>query len=398
MIIKPKVRGFVCITTHPTGCAANVHAQIGHVRAQGPLAGGPRRVLVVGASTGYGLGSRINAAFGSGAATVGVFLERPPVENRPATAGWYNSVAFEKEAHGAGLVAKSLNIDAYSDEAKTRTIELLRGIGPVDLIVYSLASPKRTHPRTGETHKSSLKPIGATYHGKTVDTDRAVVGDVTIEPAQEADIRETIQVMGGEDWELWIDALAGAGLIADGCRSVAYTYIGPQLTWPIYRDGTIGRAKEDLERAGRAIDARLRANGGGAFVSVMKAVVTQASSAIPVVPLYISLLFKIMKEKGTHEGCIEQTQRMFARLYGGGEIPVDKKGRLRLDDWEMREDVQAEVDRVWPAITTGNLRALTDFDGYQAEFLKLFGFGLPGVDYDADVNPVVEFTGSARSS
>ena len=394
MIIKPKVRGFVCITTHPAGCAANVRAQIGHVRSRPAPAGGPKRVLVVGASTGYGLGSRINAAFGCGAATVGVFLERPPVENRPATAGWYNSVAFEREARGAGLVAKSLNIDAYSDEAKARTIDLLRGIGPVDLVVYSLASPKRTHPKTGATHKSALKPIGAVYRGKTVDTDRAVVGEVTIEPAEDADIRETIQVMGGEDWEMWIDALSGAGLLADGCRSVAFTYIGPKLTWPIYRDGTIGRAKEDLERAGRAIDARLAARGGRALVSVMKAVVTQASSAIPVVPLYISLLFKIMKEQGTHEGCIEQTQRMFARLYGG-DVPVDDRGRLRLDDWEMREDVQAEVDRVWPSITTENLRDLTDFDGYQAEFLKLFGFGLPGVDYDADVDPIVEFPGAA---
>ena len=391
MIIKPKVRGFVCVTTHPTGCEANVRAQIDFVRSRPRFAGGPKRVLVVGASTGYGLGSRINAAFGCGAATVGLFLERPPVENRPATAGWYNSVAFEREARAAGLVARSLNLDAYSDDAKARAIELLRGIGPVDLLVYSLASPKRTLPATGETSKSTLKPIGTTYHGKTVDTDRAQVGEVTIEPADEQEIRETIQVMGGEDWEMWVDALDRAKLLADGCRSVAYTYIGPRLTWPIYRDGTIGRAKEDLERAGRAIDARLSARGGNAFVSVMKAVVTQASSAIPVVPLYISLLFKIMKQNGTHEGCIEQTQRMFARLYGGGTIPVDGKGRLRLDDWEMREDVQAEVDRVWPSITTGNLHGLTDFDGYRAEFLKLFGFGLAGVDYDADVDPVVEF-------
>jgi enoyl-[acyl-carrier protein] reductase/trans-2-enoyl-CoA reductase (NAD+) len=391
MIIKPKVRGFVCVTTHPTGCEANVRAQIDFVRSKPALKAGPKRVLVVGASTGYGLGSRINAAFGCGAATVGVFLERPPADNRPATAGWYNSVAFEREARAAGLVSRSLNIDAYSDDAKVRTIEMLRDIGPIDLLVYSVASPKRTLPKTGETSKSTLKPIGTTYHGKTVDTDRALVGEVTIEPADEQEIRETIQVMGGEDWELWVDALDGAGLLADGCRSVAYTYIGPRLTWPIYRDGTIGRAKEDLERAGRAIDARLASRGGNAFVAVMKAVVTQASSAIPVVPLYISLLFKIMKENGTHEGCIEQTQRMFARLYSGGGIPLDDKGRLRLDDWEMREDVQAQIDRVWPSITTENLCDLTDFDGYRAEFLKLFGFGLDGVDYDADVNPVVEF-------
>jgi enoyl-[acyl-carrier protein] reductase/trans-2-enoyl-CoA reductase (NAD+) len=390
MIIKPKVRGFVCVTTHPTGCEANVRAQIDHVRPRPRIAGGPKRALVVGASTGYGLGSRINAAFGSGAATLGVFLERAPTGNRPATAGWYNSVAFEKHAHAAGLAARSLNVDAYSDEAKARAIEVLKRIGPVDLVVYSLAAPKRTHPKTGETAKSVLKPIGTTYQGKTLDTDRAVVTGVTIEPADEAEVRETIAVMGGEDWEMWIDALAKADLLAPGCRSLAFTYLGPKLTWPIYRDGAIGRAKEDLERAGRAIDAELKCIGGGAYVAVMKAVVTQASSAIPVVPLYISLLFRIMKEKRIHEGCVEQTRRLFERLYGG-ELATDEKGRLRLDDWEMRDDVQAEVERVWPSLTTENLNELTDFRGYQEEFLKLFGFGLPGVDYDADVEPVVEF-------
>ncbi len=392
MIIKPKVRGFVCVTTHPTGCEANVRSQIEHVRSRPRLENAPKRVLVIGASTGYGLGSRISAAFGGGAATVGVFLERPPSENRPATAGWYNSTAFEKHAHAAGLHARSLNVDAFSGDAKARAIELVRDMGPVDLVVYSLAAPKRTLPGSGETRKSVLKPIGSSYHGKTVDTDKAIVTDVTIEPATEQDIRETIDVMGGEDWELWMDALARAGLLAPGCRSVAYTYIGPRLTWPIYRDGTIGRAKADLERAGRAIDDRLRAKGGGAYVSVMKAVVTQASSAIPVVPLYISLLFKIMKEKGTHEGCVEQAQRMMERLHAGGDPPTDDKGRLRLDDREMRDDVQAEVDRVWPRITTENLTELTDFAGYQTEFLRLFGFGLPGVDYDADVDPMVEFS------
>ncbi len=391
MIIKPKVRGFVCVTTHPTGCAANVRAQIAHVRARPPLAGGPKRVLVIGASTGYGLGTRISAAFGSGASTVGLFLERPPADNRPATAGWYNSVAFEREAREAGLHARSLNVDAFSDEARARAVDLVREMGPLDLVVYSLASPKRTLPTTGETRKSVLKPIGATYHGKTVDTDRAVVTDVTIEPAIDTEVQETIDVMGGDDWERWMAALADAGLLARGCRSVAYTYIGPKLTWPIYRDGTIGRAKADLERAGRAIDGRLKEIGGGAWVSVMKAVVTQASSAIPVVPLYISLLFKIMKANGTHEGCVEQTQRMMERLYAGGDVPVDDRHRVRMDDWEMRDDVQAEIDRVWPQLTTENLRDLTDFDGYQTEFLKLFGFGLPGVDYDTDVDPVVEF-------
>lgn len=391
MIIKPKIRGFVCITTHPVGCDANVRAQIDVVRARPKLANGPKRTLVIGASTGYGLASRISAAFGSGAATVGVFLEREPAEDRPATAGWYNAAAFEKHAHAAGLAARSLNVDAFSAAAKERVVEVLRGIGPVDLVVYSLAAPRRTLAN-GEAAKSVLKPIGAPYHGKTVDTDRALVTDVIIEPANAQETADTVTVMGGDDWEAWMDALASAKLLADGCKSVAYTYVGPKLTWPIYRDGTIGRAKEDLERAGRAIDDRLRAKGGAAFVSVMKAVVTQASSAIPVVPLYISLLFKIMKAKGIHEGCIEQTQRMFGeRLYFAGSAPIDANGRLRLDDWEMRDDVQAEVDRTWPRLTTENLGELTDFEGYQAEFLKLFGFGIAGIDYDADVDPVLPF-------
>jgi len=369
-----------------------VRNQIDYVRSRPEIAGGPKRALILGASTGYGLGSRINAAFGSGAATVGVFFERPPAENRPATAGWYNSVAFEKEAHAAGLFARSLNADAFSDDARSRAVEMVRQMGPVDLIVNSLAAPKRTHPKTAETYKSVLKPIGSTYHGRTLDTDRGLVTDITIEPASEEEIRETVAVMGGEDWEWWIDALASAGLMAPGCRSVAYTYIGPKLTWPIYRDGTIGRAKEDLERAGRAIDAKLRLNGGSAHVAVMKAVVTQASSAIPVVPLYISLLFRIMKEKGTHEGTIDQTRRLFEQLYTPGALAVDEKKRLRLDDWEMRDEIQREVDRLWPTITTENLNELTDFRGYQEEFLRLFGFGLPGVDYDAEVEPVVEFS------
>lgn len=392
MIIKPKVRGFVCVTTHPTGCAVNVRNQIDYVRSRPKIATGPKRALILGASTGYGLGSRINAAFGAGAGTVGVFFERAPADKRPATAGWYNSVAFEREAHAAGLFARSLNADAFSDDARARAIDLVKEMGPVDLIVNSLAAPKRTHPKTGDTFKSVLKPIGETYHGRTLDTDRGLVTDVTIEPATDDEIRETVAVMGGEDWEMWIDALASAGLIAPGCRSIAYTYIGPKLTWPIYRDGTIGRAKEDLERAGREIDRRLKETGGSACVAVMKAVVTQASSAIPVVPLYISLLFRIMKEKGTHEGCIEQTQRLFERLYAVAPPAVDDKKRIRLDDWEMQDDVQAEVDRLWPTITTENLNDLTDFKGYQEEFLKLFGFGLPAIDYDAEVEPVVEFS------
>jgi enoyl-[acyl-carrier protein] reductase/trans-2-enoyl-CoA reductase (NAD+) len=393
MIIKPKVRGFVCITTHPAGCEANVKEQIEYVKNKGSIAGGPKNVLVIGASTGYGLASRITAAYGCGASTTGVFLEREPTEKRPATAGWYNSIAFEKYARADGMYARSINGDAFSDEIKARTVEALKsGPGPVDLVVYSLASPVRTHPKSGETHRSVLKPLGAVYKGKTLDTDRAVVKDIEIEQASDQETRETMSVMGGEDWEWWMDALEGAGLLADGCRSLAFTYIGPKLTWPIYWEGTIGKAKEDLDRAARAIDERLSAAGGSAGVAVMKGLVTQASSAIPVVPLYISLIYKIMKEKGIHEGCIEQIQRMFAtRLYADGAPPLDDAGRIRMDDWEMRDDVQEAVDGLWPRITTENLDNVTDFTGYKAEFLKLFGFGIDGIDYDADVDPVVLF-------
>ena len=395
MIIRPKVRGFVCITTHPVGCALNVDEQIAHVRTQGSIGGGPRNVLVIGASTGYGLASRVTAAFGCGASTVGVFLERPPAPNRPATAGWYNSAAFERDARTAGLRALSVNGDAFSDAVKVRTVDLLKDtLGPLDLVVYSLAAPKRTHPRSGETAKSVLKPIGTVYHGKTLDTDKAEVKPVTIEPASDQEIAETISVMGGEDWEMWIDALDAAGLLADGCRSVAYTYIGPELTWPIYWEGTIGRAKDHLDRTAGVLDARLRARGGRAVVSVMKAVVTQASSAIPVVPLYMSILCKEMKERGTHEGTIEQVQRLFAtRLYGPKGIVVDDTGRVRMDDWEMRPAIKEAVNAVWPRVSTENLRELTDFDGYQREFLRLFGFGLEGVDYGADVDPMVPIAG-----
>jgi enoyl-[acyl-carrier protein] reductase/trans-2-enoyl-CoA reductase (NAD+) len=393
VIIKPRVRGFVCITTHPTGCEANVREQIEYVKSAGPIANGPKKVLIIGASTGYGLASRITAAFGCGASTVGVYLEREPTEKRSATAGWYNSVAFEKFAREHGLYAAGINGDAFSDEIKSRTVDLLKdGMGQVDLVVYSLASPVRLHPKTGETHRSVLKPFGQTYHGKTLDTDRALVNDIEIEPATDKETRETVSVMGGEDWKWWMDALDGAGLLADGCRSLAFTYIGPKLTWPIYWEGTIGKAKEDLDRVASAIDERLRGRGGSAQVSVMKGLVTQASSAIPVVPLYISLLFGIMKEKGIHEGCIEQVQRMFAtRLYSAEPPLLDDAGRIRMDDWEMRDDVQAAVDERWPKITTENLSELTDFEGYKADFLRLFGFGLSDVDYEADVDPVVMF-------
>ena len=390
MIIKPKVRGFVCVTAHPAGCAAHIQQQIDYVKARGPIKDGPKKVLIIGASTGYGLASRITAAFGSGAATLGIFYERPSEDGRPATPGWYNSIAVTRAARAAGLYAGNINGDAFSDDIKQQALALIaRDMGPVDLVVYSLASPRRTHPKTGVVHKSVLKPLGAPYTNKTVDTDKGIVSEITIEPATETEATDTVAVMGGEDWEMWMQALADARLLAPGATSVAYSYIGPIHTWPIYKDGTIGRAKIDLERAGRAIDAQLKAHGGGrAFISVNKALVTQASSAIPVVPLYISILYKIMKARGTHEGCIEQIQRLFATLlYNGSTIRFDREGRTRVDDWEMRPEIQDAISDVWPRVTTENLAELTDIAGYRTEFLRLFGFGLPGVDYDAEVEP-----------
>ncbi|HRE07269.1 MAG TPA: trans-2-enoyl-CoA reductase family protein [Opitutaceae bacterium] len=392
MVIKPKVRGFVCITAHPHGCAAHVQEQINHVKSRGPITKGPKNVLIIGASTGYGLASRITAAFGSQANTVGVFFERPSEEGRPATPGWYNTIAFTQAARQAGLKAFNVNGDAFSDEIKRQTLDIIkRELGPVDLIVYSLASPRRTHPRTGAVHKSVLKPIAQPYTNKTVDTDKGVVSEVTIEPATELEVADTAAVMGGEDWEMWINALMAEGLIAPGATSLSYSYIGPEVTWPIYKNGTIGLAKNDLERAARSIDATLKAHGyGRAFISVNKALVTQASSAIPVVPLYISILYKIMKEKGTHEGCIEQIQRLFSQqLYGGTGLQFDESGRVRVDDWEMRAEIQKAVADIWPQVTTENLAALTDIAGYRSEFLRLFGFGLPGINYEAEVEPHV---------
>jgi len=391
MIIKPKVRGFICITAHPAGCAANVRSQIDYVKAKGPLKGMPRRVLVIGSSTGYGLASRIAAAFGGEAATLGIFFEKPAEEGRTGTAGWYNSAAFEDAAHAAGLYAKSINGDAFSDGLKQQAVDMIKtDLGQVDAVIYSLASPRRTHPKSGQTFKSVLKPIGAAYTAKTVDTDKGIVSDITIEPASEQEIQDTTAVMGGEDWEMWMDALGAANALAPGVTTVAYSYIGPKVTWAIYRNGTIGRAKEDLEAAGRRIAGKLAPAGGRALVSINKALVTQASSAIPVVPLYISLLYRLMKEKGLHEGCIEQIQRLFAeRLYHGAEAQLDPEGRVRIDDWEMRADIQAAVEELWPTVTTENLATLTDIAGYRREFLRLFGFGLEGVDYEAESEPVV---------
>jgi enoyl-[acyl-carrier protein] reductase / trans-2-enoyl-CoA reductase (NAD+) len=390
MIIKPKVRGFVCVTAHPEGCAAHVQQQIDFVRAKGPLKALPKRVLVIGASTGYGLASRIVPAFAGGAATLGVFFEKPGEEGRTASAGWYNSVAFEKAAHAEGLYAKSINGDAFSDSVKQQAIEIIKAdLGTVDAVIYSLASPRRTHPRTGVTFKSTLKPVGAPFSAKTVDTDKGLVTDITIEPANEQEIADTVAVMGGEDWAMWIEALSEAGVLAPGAMTVAYSYIGPDLTWAIYRNGTIGRAKEDLEATAQKLTEKLAVSGGRAWVSINKALVTQASSAIPVVPLYISLLYKVMKAHGLHEGCIEQIQRLFAERLAHGAAPqADEAGRLRLDDWEMREDIQKEVAALWPQVTTENLPTLSDIAGYRAEFLRLFGFGLEGVDYGAESNPV----------
>jgi enoyl-[acyl-carrier protein] reductase / trans-2-enoyl-CoA reductase (NAD+) len=395
MVIKPKIRGFVCITAHPQGCAAHVQEQINLIKSRGPLKNGPRNVLVIGASTGYGLASRIAAAFGAGANTLGIFFERPSEEDRPATPGWYNSIAFTDAARAAGLKALNLNGDAFSDDIKRQAIDLIRReMGPIDLIVYSLASPRRTHPRTGAVHKSVLKPVGQSYTNKTVDTDKGIVSQITIEPANEAEIADTAAVMGGEDWEMWIETLLAEGLVASGATSMAYSYIGPEVTWAIYKNGTIGLAKNDLERAARKIDASLKAHGyGRAFISVNKALVTQASSAIPVVPLYISILYKIMKANGTHEGCIEQIQRLFAtQLYGGTGLQFDDQGRVRIDDWEMRPEIQAEVARIWPQVTTENLASFTDIAGYRSEFLKLFGFGIPGINYEAEVEPHLPLT------
>lgn len=392
MIIKPKVRGFVCVTAHPGGCAAHVQEQIDYVRSQGPIKDGPRNVLIIGASTGYGLSSRISAAFGAQAKTIGVFFERPPAEGKLATPGWYNSAALERAAHAEGLYARSINGDAFSTDIKKRVIDLItQDLGQVDLVVYSVASPRRTHPETGETFRSVIKPIGEEFTNKTLDPDKGLVHEVTLQPATSEEIAHTTAVMGGEDWEMWMEALDEAGVLSPGVTSVAYSYIGPEVTWPIYRNGTIGRAKADLEAKANRIDAALKVDRGRAFVSVNKAVVTQASSAIPVVPLYISLLFKVMKDKGIHEGCIEQIHRLFSQqMYGQSGLDYDAAGLIRLDNLEMRADVQEEVSRLWNEITTEKLTELSDIAGYRQDFLKLFGFGLPGIDYELDVDPVVE--------
>jgi enoyl-[acyl-carrier protein] reductase/trans-2-enoyl-CoA reductase (NAD+) len=394
MIIEPRMRGFICLTSHPKGCEKNVLNQIDYVKSKGAI-DGPKKVLVIGASTGFGLASRITSAFGSDAATIGVFFEKAPAEGKTASPGYYNSLAFEAAAGKAGLYAKSINGDAFSNEVKTQTIDLIKAdLGQVDLVIYSLASPVRQHPVTGVLHRSVLKPIGDTFTDKTVDFHTGIVSDVTITPCSDEDIANTVEVMGGEDWQMWMDALLNAGVLADGAMTVAYSYIGPKVTEPVYRKGTIGMAKDHLESTAFKITDDLAKIGGKAFVSVNKALVTQASSAIPVIPLYISLLYKIMKAEGTHEGCIEQIQRLFsARLYTNGTIPVDEKGRIRIDDWEMNPEVQKEVAELWKGATTENLTAIGDLAGYKSDFLNLFGFGFDGVDYAAEANEMVEIPG-----
>ncbi len=391
MIIQPKIRGFICTTAHPTGCAENVKEQISYVQSQ-PSIDGPKKVLILGASTGFGLASRITAAFGSGAATIGVFYERAAENGRTASAGWYNTAAFEDAARDAGLYAHSINGDAFSDEIKRQTIDLIKAqLGQVDMVIYSLASPRRTDPRTGETYNSVLKPIGQDYTSMTVDTNAGVVSEVSLVAATEEEQAHTVKVMGGEDWRMWLEELKAAGVLAEGVTTVAYSYIGPVMTHSVYREGTIGRAKDHLEQTAHDIQDFLADLQGRAYVSVNKALVTQASSAIPVVPLYIALLFRVMKEKGLHEGCIEQMYRMFTeRLYSGTDVATDEKGRVRVDDLEMREDVQQEVAKLWETVNSENLSDISDIEGYREDFLKLFGFGVSGVDYDADVEENVD--------
>jgi enoyl-[acyl-carrier protein] reductase/trans-2-enoyl-CoA reductase (NAD+) len=393
MIIKPRVRGFMCITTHPVGCAANVRNQIDYVKKQGPIEG-PKRVLIIGASTGYGLSSRIVAAFGAGASTLGVFFEKEGADDKTASAGWYNSAAFHQEAEAAGLYAKSINGDAFSDAIKQKTIDTIKAdLGQVDLVIYSLASPRRQHPVTGVVHNSTLKPIGKDITMRGINTDKETVQEMSVVAATDEEIANTVAVMGGEDWQMWIDALGKAGVLAPGAITTAYTYIGDKLTWDIYWNGTIGAAKKDLDQKAGAIRNTLQPSGGQARVAVLKAVVTQASSAIPVMPLYLALLFKVMKLRGTHEGCIEQIDLLFREsLYGArnGKTPrIDNEGRWRVDYKELDPAVQGEVAALWSQVATENVNELSDFAGYKTGFLQLFGFNVPGVDYDADVNPNV---------
>ena len=395
MIVKQTMRGFLSLTAHPTGCEQNVLSQIEYVKSKEKI-DGPKKVLVIGASTGFGLASRISVAYASDAASIGVFFEKEPQPGKTASAGWYNSAAFSKFAFDDGLYAKNINGDAFSDEIKQKTIALIKSdLGQIDMVVYSLASPVRKHPVTGVLHRSTLKPIGIDFRNKTVDFHTGKVSEISIEAASDEDISNTVAVMGGEDWEMWIDALDKADALADNFITLAYSYTGPSITEPIYRKGTIGRAKDHLEKTAFKITEKLKHKSARAYVSVNKALVTQASAAIPVIPLYIAVLFKVMKEKGLHEGCIEQMQRLFSeKIYNKQNIiPIDEAGRIRIDDWEMRPDVQAEVSKLWEIVATENIAKTADLKTYTKEFKKLFGFGLKNVDYHANVNEMVEIEG-----
>lgn len=389
MIIQPKVRNNLCMNAHPAGCAAEVNKQIEYVKSKGSFPG-PKNALVIGSSTGYGLASRIALAFGAGASTLGVFFEKESSEKRPGTPGFYNNRTFEESARKEGLKAESINGDAFSHEVKSRVIELLKKeFGKVDCVIYSLASPVRVDPDTGEMYRSVLKPLKGTYTAKAVNAMTGEVSQATIEPATPEEAAATVKVMGGEDWKLWIKALKEADLLAEGVTTVAYSYIGPKITYPVYREGTIGKAKEDLEATASVLSSELASLGGSAYVSVNKALVTRASAVIPVVPLYMALLYKVMKEKGVHEGCIEQIQRLFSeRLVPGTEVETDEKGLIRIDDLEMREDVQSAVMALWNQVDSGNLSELGDMEGYKSDFLRLHGFDVPGIDYDADISPL----------
>ncbi|MFH6952620.1 enoyl-ACP reductase FabV [Pseudoalteromonas sp. XMcav1-K] len=391
MVIKPKIRGFICTNAHPVGCAAHVKEQIEYVKSQGQLETGPKNVLVIGASTGYGLASRITAAFGAGAKTLGVFFEKEGTEKRTGSAGWYNTAAFQAEAEAAGLWSKNINGDAFSNELKEKTIATIKEeLGKVDLVIYSLASPRRTDPNTGETYSSVLKPIGNSVTTKNLNTSKRVIDEVTVDAASEEEIANTVKVMGGEDWEMWLDALQQADVLADGFKTTAYTYIGKELTWPIYGHATIGKAKEDLDRAAAAIKDKTASLNGEAYVSSLNAVVTQASSAIPIMPLYISGLFKVMKEDGTYEGTIEQINGLFRENLYGDNPRFDEGGHLFQNYKELEDDVQARVRTIWDTVDSDSIDELTDYVSYHNEFLKLFGFGIDSVDYDADVNPVAD--------
>lgn len=390
MIIQPKIRGFLCTAAHPVGCHQDVMNQIAHVKSAGKLVDGPKRVLIIGASGGYGLASRISAAFGADAATIGVFFERPAIGKRTASPGWYKSAAFTTEAEAAGLYAKNVNGDAFSVAIKNTVIDLIKAdLGQIDMVVYSLAAPARELP-DGTVVRSALKPIGEPFEGATVDFNSGEIRSISLDPASDEEVADTIKVMGGEDWQLWIDALLEAGVLAENCITTNYTYLGSEVTWPIYYHGTIGKAKEDLDRASKALAAPMATVGGKAYVAVMKGLMTQAASAIPGMAIYLSLLFKAMKAKGTHEGCIEQTTRLFrTQLFAGNAPALDDAGRIRLDDWELNDEIQAEVTANWHDVTTDNLNELTDFAGYRAAFLQMHGFDFDGVDYNLEVDPVV---------